>query len=249
MPDFNCYIDESGDEGIETGGSQWFILGAVIVPAEQDLTLSAVIPYIKRKLGKDEAKYVLHWRKMKHDVKQFVAQTLSEFPITFSAVVVDKETEVIKNSTFLKSKDTLYFYTARYLIERLSWLARSQGRVARLTFEHRTSLDYGALKQYWHYLRFLVPGTQIHWPAIDSQNFKVLPKHLSRWLQAADSCCGAISDGLERNRFGNVEPSYVMAMRDRIYRRRGNLFSYGLKFMPTTALKKAQTEFDWLTKI
>lgn len=247
MPDFNCYIDESGDEGIGTGGTRWFVLGAVIVPAEEDLTLSNAIPYIKRRLGKDETKYVLHWRKMKHDVKLYVAQTLSAFPITFSAVVVDKEAEIIKNSSILKTKDTLYFYAARYLIERLSWLSRDSGRIAKLTFEHRSSLDYDELRTYWRHLRFLV--TEVYWRAIDWNNFKVLPKHLSRWLQAADSYCGAISDGLEKNRFGNVEPSYIMALRDRIYRRRGNLFSYGLKFMPTTALKKAKTDFDWLTRI
>ncbi|MFC1968879.1 DUF3800 domain-containing protein [Chloroflexota bacterium] len=25
----NCYIDESGDEGIDTGGTRWFILGII----------------------------------------------------------------------------------------------------------------------------------------------------------------------------------------------------------------------------
>lgn len=36
MP-FNCYIDESGDEGISTGGTRWFIMGAVIVDSKIDL--------------------------------------------------------------------------------------------------------------------------------------------------------------------------------------------------------------------
>lgn len=37
--EYNVYIDESGDEGIKRG-SEWFILTAIIVPKEYDLTLS-----------------------------------------------------------------------------------------------------------------------------------------------------------------------------------------------------------------
>jgi len=41
--DFNCYIDESGDEGMETGGSRWFILGALIVQWDLRTKLSLEI--------------------------------------------------------------------------------------------------------------------------------------------------------------------------------------------------------------
>ena len=37
--EYNVYIDESGDEGIKRG-SEWFVLTAIIVPKEYDLTLS-----------------------------------------------------------------------------------------------------------------------------------------------------------------------------------------------------------------
>ncbi len=249
MVDLNCYIDEAGDEGIDTGGSRWFVLGAVVVPAEDDLRSSAAVPEIKRRLGKDETRFVLHWRKMRdHTVKKFVSHTLGNLPFTLSVVAVDKEDSQIKQSG-LKSKDALYRYAARYLIERLSWLAHDSGRIARITFEHRSSLDYDGLKSYWEHLRTLTPATSIRWHAVDWIDISIRPKGRCRWLQIADSCCGAVFSALEADRFGNVEDDYVMALKDRFYRRGDNLFSYGLKFMPTTALHRAKEEFGWLTKI
>lgn len=50
--DFNCYIDESGDEGIESGGSRWFILGALIVPKDTDLQTSTMVERVKQTFGK-----------------------------------------------------------------------------------------------------------------------------------------------------------------------------------------------------
>lgn len=49
---YNVYIDESGDEGIRRG-TKWFILTAIIVSKEYDLTLSNKIVEIKNKLGLD----------------------------------------------------------------------------------------------------------------------------------------------------------------------------------------------------
>ena len=59
---YNVYIDESGDEGIRRG-TKWFILTAIIVSKEYDLTLSNKIVEIKNKLGLDR-KSQLHWNKL-----------------------------------------------------------------------------------------------------------------------------------------------------------------------------------------
>jgi len=50
----NCYIDEAGDEGIESGGSRWFILGALLVPDTIDLQTSTMVSRIKKNLGKSD---------------------------------------------------------------------------------------------------------------------------------------------------------------------------------------------------
>ncbi len=59
--DFNCYIVESGDEGIEAGGSRWFILGALIVQQELDFQTITMVSRVKQKFEHDD-KFVLQGR-------------------------------------------------------------------------------------------------------------------------------------------------------------------------------------------
>lgn len=47
--EFNVYIDESGDEGINKG-SKYFILTAIIVKKENDLEISKSVDLIKQNL-------------------------------------------------------------------------------------------------------------------------------------------------------------------------------------------------------
>ena len=57
-----------GDEGIKRG-SEWFILTAIIVPKEYDLTLSNKIVSIKEAMNMNR-KDQLHWNKiLKYDKK------------------------------------------------------------------------------------------------------------------------------------------------------------------------------------
>ena len=47
--EYNVYIDESGDEGINKG-SKYFILTAIIVKKEKDLEISRTVDLIKENL-------------------------------------------------------------------------------------------------------------------------------------------------------------------------------------------------------
>ena len=116
---YNVYIDESGDEGIRRG-TKWFILTAIIVSKEYDLTLSNKIVEIKNKLGLDR-KSQLHWNKLlNYDKKiKIIYDLVSEnFKIIHIAINTD---EIIK----LGSKE-IYPYFMSYLIERVTYFVNSQ---------------------------------------------------------------------------------------------------------------------------
>lgn len=49
MKEYNVYIDESGDEGINKG-SKYFILTAIILEKEKDLEVSKAVDRIKNNL-------------------------------------------------------------------------------------------------------------------------------------------------------------------------------------------------------
>lgn len=88
--DFNCYIDESGDEGIETGGTRWFILGALIVPKDSDFQVSNMVERIKKTFGK-KSNWVLHWSEVrKHDQKRYICRELNTEQWVFACVATDK---------------------------------------------------------------------------------------------------------------------------------------------------------------
>lgn len=249
---FNCYIDESGDEGIETGGSRWFILCALIVAEEADLQTSAMVSRVKKKFGHDD-KFILQWRKIKkHGQKLYICQEYQTEQWTFTCVATDKTHPFIKKAPSRNVKYALYFYSARLLLERLSWYARDNGnRKALPIFEYRSNISYDGMRDYFLRLRGWMPQLPISWKNLEYRNFKIVPKKQSRLLQASDNICGAVYDGLEYDGYGNVEPRYVLSYADRFYRRKNNLFSYGLKFLHANVrtLADLQKEYNWLKKI
>jgi hypothetical protein len=249
---YKCFIDESGDEGIDTGGTRWFILGAIIVDEKVEAKTSEVIPRIKTQLGR-ELKKPLHWTKIRnHDKRLFICSELLKEEWVFSCVVTDKTHPFVKRALGLPEKWKLYFYSTRLLLERISWYARDHGgEKASLVFEKRTNMDYKALKEYLVYLRRWMPPLNIAWEYLNWQNFDIIPKEKYRMLQMADQVCGALSDGLEHTPFGNIEPRYILSLKDRFYRRgsgRNRLFSYGFKFLHVRGdvLAEHGEEYEWL---
>lgn len=252
---FKCFIDESGDEGIGTGGTRWFILGAVIVADNIEPIASQMIPRIKVKLGRD-TKSPLHWTKIRsHDKRLYMCSELLTEDWTFSCVVTDKTHPFVQKAKGLPEKWNLYFYSTRLLLERLSWYARDNGREkAKLIFEKRTNMDYNALNDYLLKLRRWIPPLNIEWRCLDWQHIEIIAKEKSRMLQASDIVCGALSDALEYSKLGNIEPQYILKFQERFYRRGsgGNrLFSYGLKFSHIRGDPIVQhgDEYPWLKTI
>ncbi|MPZ24026.1 MAG: hypothetical protein GEU28_10900 [Dehalococcoidia bacterium] len=46
-----------------------------------------------------------------------------------------------------------------------------------------------------------------------------------------DSLCGALYDAVEY-RWGTIEDGHLLALQDKLYRRKGRLWGYGLKIQP-----------------
>jgi hypothetical protein len=90
MSQYTCYIDESGDEGVGTGGSEWFILSGLIVARADDRAVASLVNSIKTQL-RISPKKNLHWRKLRHLEKSLVASELSAQPVLVSYVAMCKD--------------------------------------------------------------------------------------------------------------------------------------------------------------
>jgi len=244
MKKFKCYIDESGDEGYAPGSSAWFILGALIVEATNDLAVSHAIDRIKNRLKVPPCR-PLHWRKLPHSKKKVVIGELAAEPIIISTVAICKRR--LDRASTICDWQSLYFYTTRFLLERVSWCVHDAGGRVDLTFSNRARLDYNALEEYLDWVQ-LSPGCQIR-PVVDQ--ISVRQSQQRKLLQAADAVPGSLFNALVADYYGNYETSYFLGFQQCLYRRKGRLSSYGLKLFPNGLDDRLwyRETYPWLSTI
>jgi hypothetical protein len=115
-------------------------------------------------------------------------------------------------------------------------------------------MDYDALCDYLKKIYGWFPPSKIAWDCLEWKKFDIVQKDKLRMLQAADLISGALSDALEFTRLGNIEPQYILTLKDRIYARGNGLnrvFSYGLKFshVKGDTLAEHEGEYPWLKQL
>lgn len=157
----------------------------------------------------------------------------------FRAICVVANKPVIPSGIYT-SKNQLYFYLCRYLIERVSWMCRDMrrsvpegdGRV-KIIFSRRGGMSYGDFRAYLERMRADVDrDIQIHWPVIDIDGIDAKDHSKVAGLQISDIVASGITAGVEKDFYGNCELRYAETLKPAIYNRNGNYLSYGMKFYP-----------------
>lgn len=109
-------------------------------------------------------------------------------------------------------------------------MRKGDGR-AKIIFSWRGGLSYGGFKEYLVALRYH-KQTTVHWPSIDIESIEATDHSKLAGLQIADCGVSAAAAAIEQDRYGNVEGSYLYEISSNLYRRKGEVMSYGLKFLP-----------------
>ena len=219
--EYNVYIDESGDEGIKRG-SEWFVLTAIIVPKEYDLTLSNKIVKIKETM-KMNRKEQLHWNKILkyHKKIQIIYDLIAE---NFKIIHVAINTYQINN---LKAKD-LYPYFMSYLIERVSYYVSNNKGKCNIFISTRNENN----KEKNNYLKSeLMNKRKYHHINIKSINMiKFIDNRDRNLLQLADVCCSSFAQAIKYNT--SQEWEYVLKLKSNIWSYKNLIVGYGIKFYP-----------------
>jgi hypothetical protein len=239
-----AFVDESGDRAITARSTDHFVLSAVVVDAAAHDSLSDLLARLRRDLGRRPGD-TLHWRNVKgHAARLHLARTIGAQPwLTISAVVVCKR----HLTGTLPSEEHAYLYTLRFLMERLSWLARDRRETLSFTLAHIVRFQLAKLRQYEAALR-ADPGCKIAWPALDPGGGRIDQPHRVEGLQIADAAASAIAAAFNADAFGNTEPRYLTEIAPRLYRRgRAPLTSYGLKMHPWSDATRAA--YPWVTAL
>ncbi len=258
---FVAYIDESGDEGFkfkpfpERASSEWFVISALMIPRSAEISELKKIDAIIKPIEK-ERKKVIHFSKLSHEQRIAVCHAIGNTNVRLISICIDK---LKLQSDYLKVGYNFYFYYTRYLIERISWLARDRaagfegdGRV-QLIFSNRNRMSYDDLRKYVDRLRLASDeaGVSIHWASIDTSLIKSRAHADLVGLRAVDSVASGIRYGLELSHYGLCEDAYVELLEPRTYRYANRARSYGMKFFPSVPQIEPErnNRYGWVERL
>lgn len=218
--EYNVYIDESGDEGINKG-SKYFILTAVIVKKDKDLEVSKSVDLIKQNLEMP-IKNQLHWKLLKGmPNKRMIMDIVGGLDIKIINVIID--TKCIQ---FIPSNN-IYNYFSGYLYERICWYMNEINGIANINISSRGNLSKTNLSKYLNdknHKKFNIDTGCI-------KQIKIIPNERKKMLQLADCCCSALFQALKYNNECHFD--YIKRIQHKLYSRGNNVLSYGLKLVPT----------------
>ena len=239
-----AYIDEAGQRARTPRSSAHFVLSAAIFGEQRASDARQLLAQLRSDLGRRPGD-TLHWQNFKtHTQRLRAAQTLGGAGwLTVSSVVVCKH--------FLSSPplddDRAYLYTLRYLLERLSWLARDRRRVLTYTLSHVVRFKIAKLREYEAALQAL-PDCRVEWASLNPHGGYIDQPNNLEFLQLADIAASSTFAAFECDRFGNTEPRYLRELSRCLYRRPGgSLMTYGLKIHPWSDATRAA--YPWVTAL
>lgn len=260
---FLVYIDESGDEGFTwyedgTGSSEWFVNSAVIIRRSIELETVKLVARVKELLNKPPEK-PLHFRNLKHNQRIPYVREIAEQRLRTVSVMVHKPS--ISSPETFRNGHRLYWYTVRYVLERVSWYCRDilsshdQGDgSAYLIFSNRRNMSYGELRTYLLRLKLRdAEDVRIDWDVVRRDQFSPIPHSQMMGLRVADAVASSTYMALDLDGYGNNEPRYARTLEPVLYHYNGRRWGYGAKVWPREAesmVRKAGGErYRWLKDI
>ncbi|WP_156365301.1 DUF3800 domain-containing protein [Sciscionella sediminilitoris] len=224
-PRLLAFVDESGHSSRSETASTHFVLTAVAFSETDEPKAAELIADLKRDTGQRDK---LHWQKASHHFKRLrMAQLLGSAEWLTIASVVTCKTRLRPSGL---DAPGAYNYAAKFLLERLTWLAKSRDHELDCTLSH---VRGGHLEErLGDYLRTLRKQREegIEWDWVHA--IDVRGQEDDERLDLADIAASGIASAFEVDEFGSYETRYLRRMRERFYRKGQNLFSYGLKVFP-----------------
>jgi predicted Fe-S protein YdhL (DUF1289 family) len=233
----HAFIDESGDDGFSPKSTHWLVIAALVLHKAR--SAAAMENWKQCKIDAHRRPHErLHWNKLDHPAKKAVLRRVLESDFDIVAVAAHKPSFAPDEVLRLKCP-TLYCFLTKYLVERLSWLARDHNCKVNITFENRPQMNFAELREYiFTTLKLPAKNTQISHDYLGGFNCKHFSQETR--LEIADTMAGAIGNGLNEDAFGGIETSYALSLLPKMWVRNGNLYSYGFKICPMIDRTKFQ---------
>lgn len=244
-------MDESGITPDSASSSRHFVLSAVVWDDVDDGKALESLAHLRRGT-KRQLSQELHFNKVQlHGGRRFMTEYVGQRSwLTVVCVVVCKD---LLPQT-IKETDAQYNYTFRFLLERLSWLARERKEKLSYTAAHLLGYTMGALEEYEARLRRLGKSDrhgkpiEVAWEWLDAPGGRMVYSDSEERLQLADIVASGAACAFEPDGWGYREATYFRALSPRLYRYQGRtLLSYGLVLHPKSA--KDHDGYQWVRDI
>lgn len=254
---FVAYIDESGCEGglHGQGGSEWFVLTAIVCRVENDNAVCEAIEEICELHQKDTL-WKFKFSTLRPKGKILAARTLASKPVRVATIIVHKPSAPIRPGKDYHTR--LYFYCGKFLLERISWICRDHAHLSetgdgatQIVFSKRKGFPYDRFKSYVQDLRDKPwkHNTRIDWSHIDPGKIEAKWHHNSRGCKLADIAAGTFFLASEYTAYDITDDRPIRHMRGIVYSpAHTTVLNSGIKFWPPEAMAIVTKEgrFDWL---
>lgn len=241
------FLDESGEEGFAASSSEWFILSGAIQDAEDFKVVQQAYSTFKSACDRQD-NWHFHFINAEHRMRLAFIKTMRDAGHVLVSVAVHKPS--LRQTDNFKKPYYLYFYAAKLLLERVSWICRRQNRtIEGIIFSSRRGLKQENVESYFKLLKANASGlaNSIYWPATENMEIRVMPNKALIGLQVADLKASSVWQAISHHPYEVTEPRYLIELKDQCYSYGGTKLSYGLKFFPKLSPEmRAEPRFKWL---
>lgn len=262
-----AFIDEAGDDGLKRvrpfsphGSSEWLVLAAVVVRAENQTQLASWLEQIESKLFRHTASSI-HFSKLSERNKRIVCTEIAKLPIRCFVVASNKKNmEGYENPDAGKIPSQCWFYCwmTRLLLERVTRFVEQQSvrdhgevRLLRLEYSARGGLRYSQMNAYYEWMRLkrrkpFLPWGHVHFDVMHPRLMRVYPHTERDGLQIADVVASAFFKACDKRSSPACNSEFARLLHPRMAREPdkigGQIAGFGVKLLPN--MKRAQLDED-----
>jgi hypothetical protein len=255
-----AFIDEAGDPGVdrvrpidEYGGSEWLVMGAVLIEASNELAPVEWVRAIIGAIGSRQLKQ-LHFRDLEEWHKPLACRELATFPLKGFALLSNKKNmrghsnpRAAARASPLTQKQYFYNFCLRLILERItdcclrhSIRTYGEPRHVKIIFSKRGGHAYGHTFAYNEILKsqaranvtFLDKRT-IKWEVIDRRLLEADTSNQNAGLQLADIVTSAFYQAVDILPPVIWNPGNAKLLKPIMAKEEGFFVDYGVAFQPT----------------
>ena len=229
-----AYVDETGDLGWSDAADPIFGMSAVVVSDELESEARNALTKLREMFSLPPGA-VIEWKRIRpHEKRLFIADTLSDSPAKFIHVCMFKHhlTEMNHDPT------ALYLYTLRFMVERLTWIARRLDRPIHVRFAQMRKTGGNKVNSYLAQVR--KRPNSIEWQYLFQEKVFVHPLAQYEMLQMADLSAGPMHSAFVPTQLGYEVTDYLRQLSPALWRPVGRTAypTFGFKAFPGPDRKK-----------